>query len=164
MGEFRLGKKTDKQKYKIIIVGSAVIFAYYMVYDFLLVSSSDYLSGNTVLFMFSLIEVLFVIGSHFFTESRKKRFFYKIDKEKLTKVNGKKVETFYWKDFNSVAIDEYKFFVLIPIVYQVSGKPLMINPNIDKVQQLHSEIVKHIKAYVEITPTLKERIDVFENF
>ena len=160
MNEFKLGKKFNKQKYLSMSIVTIVIFAYYIIYDYLFVSKNiSSIGGNVMLLLFIVIEIVVMVGIAIFFDLKKKNYYYTIDLEKLIKFDGKSEIRYYWKDFEKVFEDKFTLVSICPITYQVCGKKLSINPYIDNLPQLHKHILDHIEKYVDVSPNLKSYLE-----
>lgn len=151
---YRIGRRFRKLQYASVVVNCLIVFGFYFIYRYVYEDVAPQLVGAPLALLFLLLAV--VISRLTLSVSGKyaASVRYTPTDEGLHIVHGKREQLYRWEEFSGAKLEEFRFRGVFPVVFQVAGKSLMLEQNLDELCELTCRIFEQIAPYVQLDESL----------
>lgn len=156
---YRVGRRFRKLQYVSVAVNCLIVFGFYFIYRFIFESLSPRLVGAPLALLFVLFGVIAARLTLSVSDKYAAGVRYTPTEEGLRAVQGKKELFYRWEDFSGARLEEFRFRGVFPVVFQIAGKPVMLNQHVDGLCDLTCEIFKRVAPYARLDPELIKRAE-----
>ena len=154
---YRIGLRYRKMQYASVVVNCLIVFAFYFVYRFVFEGVFPQFVGAPLALVFLLLAAVVARLTLTFTNRYAAGVAYTLTAEGLRYRSGKRESLYRWADFSGAKLVEYQFRGVFPVEFQVEGKPMMLNQNVDGLCELTCKIFERISDHVRLEPELVKR-------
>ncbi len=154
---YRIGKRFRRIEYLSTAVNCLVVFCFYFIYRYLFAQLFPAFSDVALAAVFLLLGAATAKLTLYVAKRYAGAVSYRVTDEGLLAVTGKREQLYRWQDFSGARLIEFQFRGPFPVEFQVSGKPMMLEQNIEGLCALTGEVFAHIAPYVPLKPELVKR-------
>lgn len=148
-----------------VILNSAVVCVFYLIYRYLLAPSHPEFAKVPLLLIFLGIAALVAKATLYVSGRYAGMVCCRVGDRELIVGTGRSEHRYLWEKFSSVQMDfsgKYRLGTIVPISFRVGQKFLTLNQYVGDIYRLTDEILKHIEPYVSVDPELKRQIEVLK--
>ena len=154
---YRIGRRFRKMQYASVAVNCLIVFAFYFIYRFIFEGLFPQFVSGPMALIFLLLAVAVARLTLRFSDKYAASVCYTPTRDGLLYTRGKRELLYRWEEFSGAKLEEFRFRGVFPVEFQVSGKPMMLNQNLDGLCELTSEIFERIRPYAALAPELVKR-------
>ena len=154
---YRIGRRFRKMQYLSVAINCLIVFGFYFIYRFIFEGIAPRFVGGPLALIYLLLAVVVAKLTLLFSDKYAASVCYTPTRDGLLYTQGKRELLYRWEEFSGAKLEEFRFRGVFPVEFQVNGKPLMLNQNLDGLCELTSEILERIRPYASPDPELVKR-------
>lgn len=154
---YRIARRFRKLQYVSVAVNCLIVFGFYFIYRFIFEGISPQLVGAPLALLFALLGVITARLTLRWSDRYAASVRYVLTEDGLRAVRGKREQFYRWEEFSGAKLEEFRFRGVFPVAFQIAGKPMMLNQNVDELCDLTCEIFDRIAPYARLDPELVKR-------
>lgn len=156
---YRIGRRFRKLKYLSVAVNGSIVFVFYFIYRFVFGEAFPDFVGAPLALVFLLLGVLAARVTVFVADRYASGVEYRVTEAGLYERAGRREELYKWEDFSGAKLQEFQFRGVLPVEFQIAGRPMMLNQYVDGLSELTAEIFARIAPYAPLDPELVKRAE-----
>lgn len=156
---YRIGRRFRKLQYASVVVNCLIVFGFYFIYRYVYEDVAPQLVGAPLALLFLLLAVVISRLTLSLSDKYAASVRYTPTDEGLHIVQGKKERLYRWEEFSGARLEEFRFRGVFPVVFQVGGKSMMLEQNLDELCELTCRVFERIKPYARIDEELIKRAE-----
>ena len=162
---FTVGNRFKALTVLSVILNTAVVCVFYLIYRYLLGPSHPEFAKVPLLLIFLVIAALVNKVTLYVFARYAGMICYRVGDRELIVGSGQSEHRYPWEKFSSVQMDsagKYRLGTVVPVSFRVGNKALTLNQYVGDIYRLIDEILKHIEPYVSVDPELKKHVEAMK--